>query len=89
MFSEPLDETTDLLRGFSRQMKTNIGVLKSTDIELPSYQCDEKVQIITMEQVETSIGPVGIASRFRDFLQIFKGHVGVINGGDELEVPLI
>ena len=70
-------------------MKTNIGVVKSTDIELPSYQYKEKVEIVAMEQVESSIAPEGIASRFRDLLQILKGHRGVSNGRDELEVALV
>jgi hypothetical protein len=42
-----------------------------------------------MEQIESSIRPVGIANRFRDLLQILKGQGRTIYTGDEFEVALI
>ena len=71
-----------------RKAVTEATRLESGDGEFASGDGLKEIQIGAVEEIEAAVAPVSRAHWRRDFLQGVKAGVGIIDGGQEVEVPI-
>ena len=74
---------------FSWEDVSDMAVLESADIEFSGYNGTEQIEIIAMEEVESSPTALAIMDGFGDLIEITDGRGGIVDRGDKIEVSAI
>ncbi len=86
MFSKAFKKTGNLMRILIVKVRSHVSVLKTTDIELASANGLKKVQILSVEEIETTIRSFSLSSGFRNLFQVFEGGSRIVDGRNKLEI---
>jgi len=89
MHSETLEHSGDLMPRFAGHNGTKGTVLKSTDIELPSDDAFEQLQIFTLKEVKPAICSLAIRRGLGELFEVPDPYGGIFDRRDELQVTSI